>query len=66
MSLPELQSLGIEIRPNNSTHPDAVLIIKKLDFSHQNSYTCKVDNKFSEDETSVFITVRGLSIFFDN
>jgi hypothetical protein len=66
MSSSELQSLGIEILPNNDTHPDAVLIIKKLNFSHQNSYTCKVDNKYSEDETSVFITVRGLSIFFYN
>jgi hypothetical protein len=66
MSSSELQSLGIEIRPNNNTHPDAVLIIKKLNFFHQNSYTCKVDNNLSQDETSVFIIVRGLSIFSNN
>ncbi|CAG2108837.1 unnamed protein product, partial [Medioppia subpectinata] len=53
-----LQSLGIEMKSNGDSHPDSALIIKNTTENNTDSYTCIVNNGFSEDETSVFLTVR--------
>ncbi|XP_054159138.1 basigin-like [Oppia nitens] len=54
----KLSELGIEIKPNTDSHPDAVLVVRNATQLHTNSYTCVVNNRFSEDERSVIITVR--------
>jgi len=54
-----MNSLGIKIQPGRNKHPDAILVINNLEYSHKNSYTCIVNNKYTEDETSVIVTLRG-------
>lgn len=63
MNVEELVALGIEIKENDDFHPDSVLIINKANQTHKNSYTCVVNNNYSEDESSIMITVRGQSLW---
>lgn len=54
----EMKSLGIELVPNQTEHPDAILKVDKANEEHGNLYTCFVENQFTSDEASIRITVR--------
>ena len=54
----EMKSLGIELVPNLTEHPDAILKVNKANSEHGNLYTCFVENQFTSDEASIRITVR--------